>query len=216
MRVTGRLRRTAARLSAKMPVNILAIGSSSTEGVGASSPAFAYPARLEAALEDRFPGVDVRVVNAGKAGETAERTLARLDKELESHNPDLVLWQVGTNDALTASVSELDFKEAVERGISSIERHRSDVVIVDQQFIRKVKDPARYERFVGILERVAQEERLCLFPRYRLMKFWASVEPGGVESMLASDGFHMNDAGYACVADTLAEEIREVVTAPEK
>lgn len=216
IQATGALRRTAARFAARKPVRILAIGSSSTQGVGASSPAFAYPARLESALERRFPGVDVRVVNAGIAGETADRTLARLDSELEQTKPDLVLWQVGTNDALTASVSEPNFESVVERGVASIERHKSDIVLVDQQFIKKVKDPARYERFVTILERIAREERICLFPRYRLMKVWDATEKGGIESMLATDGLHMNDTGYGCVADLLATHIEAVIAMPDQ
>lgn len=160
--------------------------------------------------------MDVSVVNAGIAGETADRTLARLDSELERAKPDLVLWQVGTNDALTAAVSEPNFEAVVERGVASIGRHKSDIVLVDQQFSKKVKDPARYERFVTILERVAREERICLFPRYRLMKVWDETETGGIESMLATDGLHMNDTGYACVADLLATHIQEVIATPDQ
>lgn len=214
LKATGPLRRTAARLRAKLPVQVLAIGSSSTQGIGASSPAFSYPARLEAALELRFPGVDVRVVNAGVAGETADRTLARLDAELERTKPDLVLWQVGTNDALSPSVTEPAFEATVERGVTSIERHKSDVLLLDQQFSSRVKDPDRYERFVAVLDRVSQKEHVCLFPRYRLMKMMD--QSGGIALMLAADGFHMNDAGYACVADLLALNIQELVAQPEQ
>src|ERR1700739_1190267 len=54
--------RTAARLSERKPVTIVAIGSSSTFGVGASSSAAAYPARLEALLKERFPGASVKML----------------------------------------------------------------------------------------------------------------------------------------------------------
>ena len=63
------------------PLDILAIGSSSTEGVGASTPANAYPARLEAELEQRT-GVDFDVKNAGVGGELAAKTLERLKIEI--------------------------------------------------------------------------------------------------------------------------------------
>lgn len=216
LKASGPLKRTAARLRAKLPVQVLAIGSSSTQGIGASSPAFSYPARLETALELRFPGVDVKVINAGIAGETADRTLARLDAEIERTKPDLVLWQVGTNDALSPSVSEPAFEATVERGVTSIERHKSDVLLLDQQFTRKVKDPERYERFVAVLDRVAKKEHVCLFPRYRLMKTMHQTDGDRIELMLAADGFHMNDAGYACVADLLASNIEELVAMPDQ
>ena len=82
-----------------LPNDILAIGSSSTEGVGASSPANSYPARLEAELESET-GVDFDVKNAGVGGELAAKTLERLRRALKSGWARLVIWQVGTNDAL--------------------------------------------------------------------------------------------------------------------
>ncbi|MGD9542894.1 MAG: SGNH/GDSL hydrolase family protein [Methylocystis sp.] len=209
------MKRTAARLRAKMPIHVLAIGSSSTQGVGASSPAASYPARLELALEQRFPGAIVEVINAGKAGETADRTLERLNVELDRVEPDLVLWQVGTNDALNISVTEPKFEAVVERGILSIERHKSDLLILDPQFTKRIKDPARYERFVQTLERVAEKEQICLFSRYHLMKTLDASSDAGVEPLLAPDGLHMNDAGYACIAERLAGQIQDLVTRPD-
>lgn len=212
MPARGALRRTAARLRAKMPVHVLAIGSSSTQGVGASSPAASYPARLELALERRFPGAEVEVINAGKAGETADGALERLNTELDRIKPDLVVWQVGTNDALNASVSEPKFESIVERGILSIERHKSDVLLLDPQYSKRINDPARYERFVQTLERVAEKEHVCLFSRYQLMKTLDASSDAGAEPLLAPDGLHMNDAGYACIAERLASQIQDLVT----
>lgn len=215
MPTRGSLKRTAARLRARMPVHVLAIGSSSTQGVGASSPAASYPALLQVALSKRFPGANIEVINAGLAGETADRTLERLNTELDRIKPDLVLWQVGTNDALNASVSEPKFEAVVERGILSIERRQSDVLLVDPQFTRKVRDTARYERFVQTLERIAEKEHICIFSRYELMKSLATSSTNGVEPLLAQDGFHMNDDGYACIAERLAGQIQDIVNQPE-
>ena len=198
-----------------MPVHVLAIGSSSTQGVGASSPAASYPALLQLALSKRFPGAVVEVINAGKAGETADLTLERLNTELDRLKPDLVLWQVGTNDALNASVSEPKFEAVVERGILSIERHKSDVLLVDPQFTTKIQDPARYERFVQTLERVAEKEDISLFSRYHLMKSLEKRRAGSVQPLLAPDGFHMNDAGYAFIAEGLAGQIQDLVNKPD-
>ncbi|MGL4558152.1 MAG: SGNH/GDSL hydrolase family protein, partial [Afipia sp.] len=47
--------RLAKRLDAHEPVTIVAVGSSSTGGAGASSPAYSYPSRLERELRQRFP-----------------------------------------------------------------------------------------------------------------------------------------------------------------
>jgi lysophospholipase L1-like esterase len=226
----GALERTAARFAMHAPVRILAIGSSSTAGIGASAPSFTYPAQLQAALQERFPGTPVEVVNAGIGGETAIMTLARLTRELDRLKPDLVLWQVGTNDALIPTISEADFETVVERGVAAVAAHGADIVMVDQQFFKKVKDPARYERFVAVVERVARERRICLFPRYRIMKDWdkpvaalpsapaiadGDSDPVQLDAMLSADGFHMNDRGYACVANLIADEIQDLVNGAE-
>jgi len=62
-----------ANLNADRVLDILAIGSSSTEGVGASSPAHAYPAVLADDLAHEKQAAAVR--NAGVGGELAGTTL---------------------------------------------------------------------------------------------------------------------------------------------
>src|SRR5437899_2748439 len=71
----GRLAAPLARMrrlvAAKRPVTIMALGSSSTAGAGASTPEASYPARLEAELHSHFPGVAITVHNRGVNGEEA-------------------------------------------------------------------------------------------------------------------------------------------------
>ena len=78
---------------------MLAIGSSSTVGVGASSPSATYVAKLETTLEGTFKGMDFDVIGRGLSGEVAQGAADRMKQEVEQTKPDLVVWQVGTNDA---------------------------------------------------------------------------------------------------------------------
>ena len=75
---------TARRLHAGQPLSIVALGSSSTEGVGASAPQFSYPSRLAAVLQARFPEVAIRVVNRGVSGEQSPQMVARLERDVLS------------------------------------------------------------------------------------------------------------------------------------
>src|SRR5689334_15926576 len=59
------LRRTARALAAGRPLKIVAIGSSSTAGTGASSPYHTYPSQLAAALAREFVDHDITVINRG-------------------------------------------------------------------------------------------------------------------------------------------------------
>ena len=78
----ARLPHVRQALERRAPLRIVAIGSSSTEGVGASTPARTYPARLEAILERRHPDLPVEVLNRGKGGESVVETEPRLESAL--------------------------------------------------------------------------------------------------------------------------------------
>ena len=86
-RIAGTLPRTAKQLRDRRPLTIVAIGSSSTEGIGASAPAFAYPAQLERELAKRFQASAVKVFNKGVGGELARDMVARIERDAIAENP---------------------------------------------------------------------------------------------------------------------------------
>src|SRR2546426_11718068 len=94
------LPRTARLLVSGKPIKIVALGSSSTFGAGASTSAASYPSRLAEELSRHFPGHEITVLNRGVNGEEAANMLARLDTAVIAEKPDLVLWQAGTNSVL--------------------------------------------------------------------------------------------------------------------
>jgi lysophospholipase L1-like esterase len=187
-------------------LKILAIGSSSTEGIGASAPQFTYPARLKAELTGRFPAAKIDVRNAGIGGETIDQTLKRLGDELDRYKPDLVLWQVGTNDAVSGNSDPEIFHKMVDQGVKSIQQQKIDAILIDSQFYLKIPDTKRYEHYVDLVHTTGDDDGVVVFPRYKLMQAW-NAEPGGVTPMLGPDRFHMGDRGYACLANLLASEI---------
>jgi hypothetical protein len=131
------LPRTARRLAAGQPIKIVALGSSSTAGLGASSPSASYPSRLAVELTERFPGADVTVLNRGVNGEEAPGMLARLETSVIVENPDLVIWQLGTNWVL--SDRPLDPRAtAMHEGLARLKAIGADVVLIDPQFAPKV------------------------------------------------------------------------------
>jgi acyl-CoA thioesterase I len=184
------------------PLDILAIGSSSTEGVGASSPSNAYPARLEDELS-RESGIDADVKNAGVGGETAVKTLQRLKSALKSGWARLVIWQVGTNDAIVG-VDEAAFRATLEGGVAAARAAGVQLLLIDPQFTLKSRDALRYERFVAIVDEVGARDHVPVLSRYAMMKRRGAKS---AMALLSGDGLHMNDLGYRCVAHVLAEAI---------
>jgi acyl-CoA thioesterase I len=195
---------------ARAPLDILAIGSSSTEGVGARTPANAYPARLEAELEKRT-GADFDVKNAGVGGELAAKTLERLKSALKSGWARLVIWQLGTDDAI-AGVDEASFRATIESGVADARTANVPLVLIDPQFTLACPDAARYERYVAIVDAVGAENYVPVLSRYAVMKGWRA-NAKALGSLLSCDGLHMNDLGYQCLAHALPEAIEDVAGA---
>jgi lysophospholipase L1-like esterase len=124
-------------------VRILAIGSSSTLGYGASSKGMSYPSQLVSILEHALKGVDVVILNRGVSGEMAEDTAERIQSEVALRNPDLVLWQLGTNDAL-ARIPPQEFEDTVRSTIRWLKENRIDVVLVGVQYTVRLARDANY------------------------------------------------------------------------
>jgi lysophospholipase L1-like esterase len=186
-------------------LRILAIGSSSTEGIGASAPGFTYPAQLQGRLTTLL-GRPVQVDNAGIGGETIAATVVRLKAALASNKPDLVIWQVGTNDAVIGE-DQASFRANLVEGVSAIRATKIPFMLLDPQFYPGLKDVARYEQYVRIIDDTGQRSGAAVFARYAMMKEWEAESDGLLRAMLSKDAFHMSDRGYGCLAQSLAADL---------
>ncbi|WP_342360872.1 SGNH/GDSL hydrolase family protein [Terrarubrum flagellatum] len=191
-------------LQGKKAVRVLAIGSSSTVGVGASSPRLTYPVQLESELEKSFKGIHVAMVARGVSGEIAETTAERLKMEVALNKPDLVLWQVGTNDALSRVPVE-DFSRTVSRTLKWLKANKIDVVIVGMQFTRGVAKDEHYRLLKDALKQIAQDENVPLIKRYEAMQYVEQMRDR--LSLMSEDQLHLNDLGYRCMAEHVAKGI---------
>jgi lysophospholipase L1-like esterase len=205
------LARMARRLANEKPIKIVAIGSSSTAGAGASSPEATYPSRLERELGEHFSGYDITVLNRGVNGEEAPDMLARFDASVVAEEPDLVLWQVGTNWVLRDR--PLDPKATVlHEGLARLKSISSDVVMIDPQYAPKVIAKPEAEAMVAQIAAAAKEENVDLFPRFALMKRWFENDHLPFDQFVSADGLHMNDWSYGCLAKWLGTSIEEAAS----
>jgi lysophospholipase L1-like esterase len=203
----GSLPHVASKLVAGQPVVIVAFGSSSTQGWGSTSPDFSYPSRLLAQLKRQYPTADITVLNRGKGGEDAPEMMKRLQAAVLDANPDLVIWQVGTN-AVLRGFDPAATESQVEEGIARIQAAGSDVVLVDPQYSPRVNERAENAgRMVNLLHRVARLRHAGIFPRFEVMRDWHEAQELPVDTFVTADGLHMNDWGYACFAQLLGDDI---------
>lgn len=205
------LKRVAEKLAAGQSVTIVAIGSSSTAGAGASSEAASYPNRLAADLKELFPGRAITVLNRGVNGEEARDMLDRFDTDVIAEKPDLVLWQVGTNavlrDHALAATSLL-----VREGVRRLKASGADVVLMDPQFAPKVIAKPEAEVMVGLISSAAKEANIDLFQRFAIMRHWHETDEIPFTAFVTADDLHMNDWGYDCVAQLVGAAIADATT----
>jgi len=193
------------RIAKGLPLKIVAIGSSSTSGAGASSPAMTYPARLEAELKARLPGRPITVLNKGIGGEEAPQMVARFDADVFDEAPDLVLWQVGSNSVLRDHPAP---GETIRQGVERLKASGTEVILINPQYAPKIiAKGAEVDRAVDTITATARDLEVGVFDRFVAMRYWREAEHLPFEQFVNADGLHMNDWGYGCIARLLATAI---------
>ncbi len=196
---------TAAAVRAGRPLTIVALGSSSTAGVGASSKAAAYPAVLERELARRL-GSRVTVFNRGMGGETIDRTAARIDADVVRMHPTLVVWQTGTND-LMRSEGTSRFEKILAGGIQRMRRGGIDVVLMDLQYFPRGERRPDLNAYLRAIDQIGDRYDVPVLHRHRIMSYWLASGELSVRQMLSRDLFHMSDEGYQCLGEVVADFI---------
>lgn len=204
---------TMRRLASGKPLVIVAIGSSSTAGAGATSPAATYPSRLAVELKARFPGRDVTVLNRGVNGEETDDMMARFSADVVAAHPQLVLWQVGTNSVLRDHPLNPHAVE-LHKGIEELKVTDADVVLIDPQFAPRVLAKSETPGMVEQIALAAKEENVDLFRRFEVMRDWHEAQHLGFDVFVSPDRLHMNDWGYACWAKLIGAAIADAATRP--
>lgn len=200
------------RIDGKGEAVIVALGSSSTEGWMSTAPSRTYPARLQEDLSAAFPLAHIAVINRGIGGQDALEEVTRLDSDVLAVRPDMVIWQVGANGAMEQTDPAV-FKKLVSAGINRMKAKGIDVVLMDNQRAPMILASPVHGVMEQALADLSVQPGVSLFSRGGLMDAW---KRNGYDyaQFLASDGVHMNDLGYRCVADALAAAIEQGLGEP--
>ena len=208
-----RLRHSAETIAAGKPLKIVAIGSSSTAGAGASSDAATYPSRLKVELAELLPHHEITVLNRGVGGQITADMIARFYSQVLPEKPDLVIWQLGTNSVLRDYPVEPE-RALVSAGIGVLRSMGPDVVLLDPQFAPRVNARGHIGEMVALLNEESKHSNVDIFHRYDLMRFWHETRGIPYSVPVNRDGLHMSDWGYACLAKVLAAALAEAMTRP--
>ena len=210
MQVTAKLPHLAARLKAKEPVNIVAIGGASTTGTAAGSPELAYPHRLQLALAKLFPDVPITVVNKGVPRQSTRQMVGRFATDVIPEDPILVVWETGISDAVRG-IEVDDFTTALQTGIDEVKNRSIDIILVDMQFSRSTATVIDFERYLTALHRVADLNQVYVFPRYEIMRYWSEQNMFNFDEVAADERARLAARVYDCLGRKLAHAIKLAV-----
>jgi lysophospholipase L1-like esterase len=190
----------AAALEKRKAIRILALGASA----GRRRARGSYTDQIERLLEQAIKGIDVVMINRGVSGELAADAAARIRNEVALEEPDLVLWQVGTNDAL-AYVPLPELKDTVTDTIRWLKEHKVDVVLAGLQYINRMAQDSHYAAVRELMRRIAAQENVIIVRRYEAHRLIEQAgKPGGD---FVPDEFERTEAGYSCLAQYFARAI---------
>jgi acyl-CoA thioesterase-1 len=168
--------------------SVIAFGDSLTSGVGASAGED-YPSRLSS-----MSGVDV--INAGRSGDTTSSALSRIERDVLTGNPRLVIVGLGGNDFLGGTnikTTEANLRTIVReiQGVGAM------VVLLGFQF------PSLTASYKDMYERVASEEGCLLVD--------GTLKGILTDPALRSDQIHPNARGYALMAERMTAPLLELL-----
>ena len=190
----------------------VALGDSTVEGVGATTAGNNYVGRLDARLRDRYPRA--RTVNLGVAGATSYDVRDGQLERAVALKPHLVTLSIGPND-ITAKVPVKIYAENLETILGRLAADTQAVVVVNllpdlavtPRFRNRDSAPLvgrLSAEFNDVVTRLAKRHGALVVDLYEASR----REVPGHPELLAADGYHPSDLGYARWAELMWDAVR--------
>jgi hypothetical protein len=194
-----RLPHVARALAAKH-LNVLVVGAGSSQLPAGN----AYPARLQRALAEKLPGVEIKVTTDVKAGRTAAEMVKGLPASLDSAKPALLVWQTGTVDAMLG-VDPDQFSQALDKGVKMARSAGADVVLINAQYSPRTETMIALGTYVEDMRWVALQQEVPLFDRFSIMKLWGEL--GTFDLNSATKKLDIAERVHDCIGRLLADMV---------
>jgi hypothetical protein len=202
--VTGAI--AAKRLS------ILVIGAGSSLLPGPDGVKNAYPVRLQRALAEKLPDVEVKLASDVKSRRTAAEMVNTLVPLLAAAKPALLVWQTGTFDAMQAIDLDL-FSQALDKGITIARSAGADVVLINPQYSPRTESMIALGPYAENMRWVALQQEVPIFDRYSVMQLWADL--GTFDLNSATKKLDIAGQVHDCIGRLLADLVVEAAKPSE-
>jgi len=198
------LERVSAAVQKNKALKVVVIGTGSATLPGQDGANAAFPARLEAALARRLPGISTKVVARTKPRQTAGEMAETLKKLLVDEKPNLVVWQTGTFDAMRGT-DPGEFRSNIAGGVEALQTGGADVILMNMQYSPRTETMFAIGPYADNMRWVAREREVPLFDRLAIMRHWN--ETGSLDLYHATREVGLAKRVHDCVGRTLAAMI---------
>ena len=203
------------------PVKMITLGDSITKGVRPGvRPMDTFAGMLGADL--RGHGINAEIINVGIGGERTDQALARLESDVLSQQPTLVIIMYGTNDSYQdqgATSSRLT-REEYQNNLTQLVRKLREsgitpILMTPPRWGKSAKNgvgehPNRLlTEFLPACRNVAQQENVRLVDQFQI---WTDAETKGTNiGDWTTDQCHPNPQGHRKLADAILPVVMEVL-----
>jgi lysophospholipase L1-like esterase len=197
---------------------IIFLGDSITES-GAKGPT-GYVNLIKTSLADRHKDLDLEIIGAGVSGNKVPDLQARVDKDVVEKKPTLVVIYIGINDVWhgekdpSKGTPKDKFEAGLREVIGKITRSGAQVVLCTPSVIGEQKGgtnklDSKLDEYADISRKIAKDLRLPLIDlRKTFVDYLKANNPANkADSVLTTDGVHLNDFGNQIVADVMLKTL---------
>lgn len=210
-----------ADCSAPKPRKIVFFGNSITElGVKPDG----YVTLIAREIQRQFPKKDIDIIGAGISGNKVPDLQARLEQDVLSKKPDIVVIYIGINDVWHAilpghtGTSPENFQTGLRQLIHRLQDSGVQIVLCTPSVIGEKRDnqnplDPQLDHYAGIIRQLAAAEKLPLIDLRRQFKAYLSANnPENLEqNILTNDGVHLNRRGNRFVAAVMLKTLAEIL-----
>lgn len=198
----GSLERLAAAMRKAQkgePVTVGVIGGSITQGSLASNPSLCYGSLFFQWWQEKFPDCQINTVNAGIGGTNSYLGVNRVDEQLLSHDPDVVIVEFSVND--TDKVMNKYSYDSLVRKILSHETNPAVMLLfTTQEDGTSLQETHKEIGTAYDLPMLSYRE--IVYPEVKAGTLdWKEISP---------DNIHPNDVGHGFIGQMLSRYLDEV------
>jgi len=194
------------KLFAGESVRVICFGDSVTGVYYHTGSRRAYTDMLGIALRQAAPQANIEMLNAGISGNTTENALARIDRDVISHRPDLVTVMFGLNDMTRMPIET--YRENLKAIVQKCQAAGSEVILATPNNVITTGDrpTEKLIEYCDVIRQVGSELNVPVCDAYRELD--AVRDHAAFDwRLLMSDAIHPNMAGHTRIATCLAQTI---------